>query len=250
MSAPQLERDDNPHGHAIEGELDALRSGVMVLGRMVEQAIGDAIQALVTGDLALARATLERDRAMDAFEVRCDGLVRRMVPMRDAADADLRFVLSLVRVITDLERMDDLASGICRGTLFLEGASVRPAACLAGMEKRVRAQVARSLEALAAGDVELAMETIAADRAVDTLYRAAFRKMLAQMVDDPHHISHYMVLSDIAKSLEWIGDHATNIGETVLYAVRGHGQRPVDHAAAEALLRAGARFGAHGVGAN
>jgi phosphate transport system protein len=250
VSAPQLERDENSRGQTIEAEINELRSGVLVLGRMVEQAIGDAIQALVTGDLELARATLERDRALDAFQGRCDRLVRRMIPLQEGADAELRFVLSAVRMVTDLERMDGLASAICRATLYLEGAPIRAASCLSGLEERVRAQVSRALRALASGDTELALETIAGDRAVDTLYRAAFRRILARMVDDPHHISHYMALSDIAKSLEWIGDHATNIGETLLYAVRGHGQRPVDHAAAAALLAAGARVGVDAVGAN
>jgi len=215
-----------------------IKRRVLALGMAVEDAIGDATRALRSRDTDLARTTIDRERATATLEMQCDELLRSMMPLERPGDGDQRALLASIRTAADLEHMGDLAAGICHGVLTLDDTPVEVEPILDGMDALVREQVAGALKALAGGDVDLARDSISRARAVDARYRTVFRRVLDHMVDNPHHISGYMVLLDIAKTLEWIGDHATNIGETVIYAVRGHDDPHVDRAAAAALLEA------------
>jgi phosphate transport system protein len=220
-----------------DDELAELKAKVLSLGGLVEQAIADALRALMAHDPALAHRTIERDRAINALEVQCDDLTSNIIALRQPAAGDLRFILSSIKVVTDLERIGDLAAGICEGVLFLDEMPIQPKTNLRGMGQLVQGQVSRALDALARGDIDLAMDVIEKDRAIDDLYHGTYREVLTYMLENPQHISGYIVLSNIAKNLERIGDHATNIGEMVIYTMRGHDIRHVDHDAAAALLR-------------
>jgi len=218
-------------------ELSELKNRVLSLGGLVEKAIGNATRALLQRDTELARTTIERDKAVNALEVQCDDLTRRILVLRQPAAGDLRFIISAIKVVTDLERMGDLAVGICEGALRLEEVPVQTRVSLSGMSELVIAQVSRALDAMARGDIELAMEVIEKDGAIDAMYHSAYREILTYMLESPPQISGYIILSNIAKNLERIGDHATNICEMVIYTIRGHDIRHVDHEAAAALLR-------------
>ncbi len=218
-------------------ELSEIKNRVLALGGLVEKAIANAMIALLENDTELARKTIERDKAINALEVQCDDLTRRILVLRQPAASDLRFIISAVKVVTDLERMGDLSAGICEGVLELAAMPSRPKANLKGISELVQAQVARALNALAQGDIDMAMEVIEKDVAIDELYRGSYREMLTHMMESPPQISAYIILSNVAKNLERIGDHATNICEMVIYTIRGHDIRHVDHDAAGALLR-------------
>ena len=219
-----------------DDELAELKAKVLSLGGLVENAISDAMRALMTHDTSLARETIDRDHAINALEVQCDDLVSRIIALRQPAAGDLRFILSSVKVVTDLERMGDLAAGICEGAVYLEEMPLQPKTNLAGISQLVQTQVSRSLDALARGDIDLAMEVIERDHTIDDLYQGMYREVLTYMLENPQYISAYIILSNIAKNLERIGDHATNICEMVIYTMRGHDIRHVDHDAAAALL--------------
>jgi len=217
-------------------ELSELKSMVLSLGGLVEKAIADAIRALQNHDIALAHHTISNDRAINALEVQCDLLTSRIIALRQPAASDLRFIMTAIKVVTDLERMGDLAVGICEGALFLDELPVQPRISLAAMSQLVQAQVSASLDALSKGDVPLAMKVIEQDVAIDEMYRTAYREMLTYMLESPQQISGYITLGNVIKNLERIGDHATNVCEMVIYMERGHDVRHVDFQALETLL--------------
>lgn len=227
-------------GHTVkkfDEEISELKTRVNSLGGLVEKAIAGAMESLFSGDAELARKTIERDKAINALEVQCDDMTRSILVRRQPAAGDLRFIISTIKVVTDLERMGDLAAGIAEGTLRLKEMPTQPKANLAGMNEMVQAQVARALDAISRGDIDLAMDVIAKDTAIDDLYHGTYREILTYMMESPPQISAYIILSNIAKNLERIGDHATNIAEMVIYMIKGHDIRHVDHEAAAALLR-------------
>ncbi|MFQ5509758.1 MAG: phosphate signaling complex protein PhoU [Leptospirillia bacterium] len=218
-------------------ELADLKSRVLSLGGLVERAIVNSMTSLLTQDAALAETTIEQDKAINALEVQCDDLTRSILVRRQPAAGDLRFIISTIKVVTDLERMGDLAAGICEGALRLQQMPTQPKTNLGGMSELVQSQVAQALDALSRGDIDLAMKVIEKDAAIDEMYYASYREMLTYMLEDPPQISAYIILSNIAKNLERIGDHATNICEMVIYIIRAHDIRHVDHEAAATLLR-------------
>jgi phosphate transport system protein len=220
-----------------DDELSELKAKVLSLGGLVEKAIAGSTQALMAADVQLAEQTIERDAAVNALEVQCDDLIRRILVLRQPAARDLRFILSSVKVVTDLERMGDLAVGIAEGSLRLQGTGVHPIRALSNMSEAVQSQVSRALDALSRGDIDLAIEVIEHDAAVDEMYHSLYREILTYMLENPPGISGYIILSNISKNLERIGDHATNICEMVIYMIRGHDIRHVDHEAAAALLK-------------
>jgi phosphate transport system protein len=220
-----------------DDELSELKAKVLSLGGLVEKAIVGATQALMAADAQLAEQTIERDAAINALEVQCDELIRRILVLRQPAARDLRFILSSVKVVTDLERMGDLAVGIAEGALRIQGTGIQPIRALANMSEMVQSQVSRALDALSRGDIDLAMQVIDHDEAVDEMYHTLYRETLTYMLENPPGISGYIVLSNVSKNLERIGDHATNICEMVIYMIRGHDIRHVDHEAAAALLK-------------
>jgi phosphate transport system protein len=218
-------------------ELAGLKAQVLGMGGLVEGAISNAMRALVTHDTALARQTIDHDLAINAVEVECDDLISRIIALRQPAAGDMRFILAAVKAVTDLERMGDLAAGICEGVVFLDERPLHPSPNLAGMGRIVESQVERALKAFSDGDIDLAMAVIENDHTIDTLYQGMYREVLTYMLENPQYLSGYIILSNVAKNLERIGDHATNICEMVIYMIRGHNIRHVDHDAAAALLK-------------
>jgi len=229
-----------PQAHMVkrfDEELTELKNHVLSLGGLVEKAIANAMTSLLRHDTDLARKTVERDKAINALEVQCDEMTRRILVLRQPAAGDLRFIISTIKVVTDLERMGDLAAHISQSALKLESTPIQAKAGLSGMSELVQQQVSRALDALSRGDVDLAMEVIAKDDAIDDLYRGTYREILTYMLEDAPNISAYITVANVAKNLERLGDHATNICEMVIYMIRGHDIRHVDHEAAAALLR-------------
>lgn len=217
-------------------ELDSLKEHVLSMGGLIERAIGHAVKSMLEQDETLANKTIERDRAINALEVECDEMTRDILVRRQPAASDLRFIMGIIKVVTDLERMGDLAVNISRGTLFSLTNPPRHFSNLDIMAEKVLIQVNRALDAISRGDIEMAMSVIENDKAVDKIYKRMYREMITYMMEDPRDISAYFTLSNVAKNLERIADHATNIAEMVIYIERGHDIRHVDHDAAAKLI--------------
>ncbi|MDX8384476.1 MAG: phosphate signaling complex protein PhoU, partial [Ghiorsea sp.] len=148
----------------------------------------------------------------------------------------LRFIMGIIKLVTDLERMGDLAAGISKGMIRTLEHPPRNFSTLDIMGDKVVRQVNRALDAFSRGDTDLAMTVIEKDAGIDILYKRMYREMLTYMMEDPREITSSIVLSNVAKNLERISDHATNIAEMVIYMERGHDIRHVDHEAAARLL--------------
>ncbi len=218
-------------------ELSDLKERILTMGGLVEQAVNDAVQALLTQNEQLAVATIDRDKAINALEVQCDEMTRDIIVRRQPAATDLRFLIASTKVVTDLERMGDLASGIASGMLHTLENPPKHLSTLDTMSNKVTQQVNRALDALTRGDITLALKVIEKDKRVDDLYKTIYRETLTYMLEDTRSISSAIVLSNIAKNLERIADHATNIAEMVIYIIKGHDIRHVDHKTASKLLK-------------
>jgi len=217
-------------------ELDELRTHILIMGGLVERAIGNGVKSMLDQDEKLANKTLKRDEAINALEVQCDELTRAILVRRQPAAGDLRFIMGIIKLVTDLERMGDLAAGIAKGTLYSLKNPPRVFSNLDIMGEKVQRQVNRALDAFSRGDIDLAMTVIEKDAGIDVLYKRMYREMLTYMMEDAHAISSSIILSNVAKNLERISDHATNIAEMVIYMEKGHDIRHVDHEAAARIL--------------
>ncbi len=217
-------------------ELTQLKEHVLSMGGLVERAIRNAVRAMLEQDEERARKTIDRDAAINALEVQCDEMTRNILVRRQPAAGDLRFIIATIKVVTDLERMGDLAAGIAEGALRLMDSPPKNFSNLEAMGEKVLRQVSRALDALSRGDIELAMTVIEKDRGVDDLYKSMYRETITYMLEDPRAITASLILSNAAKNLERIADHATNIAEMVIYTIQGHDIRHVDHDEATRLL--------------
>jgi len=218
-------------------ELNELKELVLAMGSLVERAVGNAVKSMIEQDETLAEKTVERDKAINALEVQCDEMTRDILVRRQPAAGDLRFIMGIIKLITDLERMGDLAAGIAQGMLRAQEHPPRNFSNIDIMGEKVQKQVNRSLDAFSRGDTELALKVMKKDGSIDTLYKRMYRELLTYMMEDQRSIGSSIMLTNVAKNLERISDHATNIAEMVIYMERGHDVRHVDHKAAARLVK-------------
>lgn len=217
-------------------EMIELKERVLSMGGLVERAIGHAVKAMLNQDEKLALKTIERDRAINALEVQCDEMTRDILVRRQPAAGDLRFILAIIKVVTDLERIGDMAASIAKGMIQSEESPPRNFSNLDTMGEKVQKQVQRALDAFSRSDADLAMVVIQKDVKIDKLYKRMYRELLTYMMEDARNISSSIILTDAAKNLERISAHATNIAEMVIYMEYGYDIRHVDHEAAAKIL--------------
>jgi len=220
-----------------DDELTQLKERVLSMGGLVERAIGNAVKSMLEQDEKLARKTISRDSAINALEVQCDDITRSIIVRRQPAANDLRFIITIIKVVTDLERMGDLAASLAEEAIQIQDHPPADFSRLEAMGNQVQQQVNRALDALSRGDINLAMSVIEKDKNVDKLYKNMYREMITHMLENPHAISASITLSNAARNLERIADHATNIAEMVIYNIQGHDIRHVNHKEAAKLLR-------------
>ncbi len=218
-------------------ELEDIRARVLQMGGLVEQQIIHAIEALTSGNVTLARQVMEDDHRVNALEVTIDEECSTVIAKRQPAAKDLRMILTVVKTITDLERIGDEAAKIARMTLSLYS-SDRPT-----MPRTTEVQhvgdiaigmLRNSLDAFARLDLTVAAKVVRLDQQVDNEFKAILRQLITFMMEDPRTISHAIDVLFIAKSIERIGDHSKNISEYVVYLVKG---KDVRHTGVEALER-------------
>lgn len=206
----------------ISPQLEALKRDILQLGNMVEQAIAQAINALIKYDRMLARAVIAADESIDRKEVDVEKQCLEILSAHRPSGGDLRFVVTVLKVNNDLERIGDLAVNIAETVAELVDCErfERVGGCDA-MAKKSQAMLRDSLQALLQGDVKLARQVIAADDEVDEHQRTIQRR-IEQAIDRlPENVRPLMQLDFVVRQLERVGDMATNIAEDVIYLVEG-----------------------------
>jgi len=224
-----------------QGELDQLRQRIALMGSLVTDMIADSTRAFLERNRDLARRTIERDADVDRLEVETDDLCLHVLARRQPVASDLRLVATTFKLVTDIERMGDMCVDIAERVAELAQEPPLPIPDdLARMAEAAQGMVRDVLAAYAAGDAAKAQDVILRDRTVDAYCAQVFRELLAAIVADVQNTQRATAIQAIARSIERIGDHATNLAEMVVFMVRGRdirhpGSRP--EAAREGLPR-------------
>jgi phosphate transport system protein len=193
------------------------------MGGMVEAAVSNATRALLKLDHGLARQTIEADKAVDEMQKRIDEIAVSMIARRQPMATDLRAIITSIHVANDLERVGDMAKTISRRTLQIEGLSLAPKFYngVKHMSDLILRQLKAALDAYASRSSVAAVEVYNSDDEIDALYTSLFRELLTYMMEDPRNITQCTHLLFCSKSLERVGDHATNIAEHAYYLETG-----------------------------
>ena len=207
---------------AFDEDIIRLRGLIAEMGGIAEVAIGEAMDALVRGDEDLAREVIARDKRVDAFEMEVDRLAIRILALRAPMADDLREVIVSLKIAGAIERIGDYAKNIAKRVGHIEGRKrFEPLTLLPAMAEIAAEMVHDVLTAFAARDPEAAREIVERDAKVDAFYDSIFRNLVSYMVENPATTSSAAQLLFVARNLERIGDHATNLAEQVFYAATG-----------------------------
>ena len=205
-----------------DNELKELRQNILKLGCMVENAIRDSVKALVERDSELAKEVIQRDHLVNALDVKIDEECVRLIALRQPMASDLRLITTAMKITTDLERMGDLAVNIAERTIELnEEPQLKPFVNIPRMAEISQSMVRDSLDSFVTGCSRLPYEVIKRDDEVDDLTVRNFEELLSFMIQDPKNIPFAVKRTYIAKYLERIADHATNICEMIIYMCKG-----------------------------
>ncbi len=208
---------------AYEGELALLDKKIAQMGGLAEHNLGQAFDALQRRDPRQAELVIAADRSIDMLEKDIEEQVVQMIARRQPLADDLRHVMAALRITSDLERIGDLAKNIAkRAAAIAEEPHPKPVISgLGSMVELALGQLKTVLDAFAERDADRALQVWRGDQQIDAMYNSLFRELLTYMMEDPRNISISTHLLFGAKNLERVGDHTTNIAETVHYLVRG-----------------------------
>jgi phosphate transport system protein len=208
---------------AFDEDITRLRGLIAEMGGLAEVAIGEAMDALVKGSTTLAQDVVERDKLIDALEADVDKLAVRIIALRAPMADDLREVIAALKIAGVLERIGDYAKNIAKRTGRIEGhKKFEPLTLIPAMGDIAAEMVHDVLTAYAARDPQMAIDVVARDEKVDAFYNSIFRNLVSHMVENPSTISSAAQLLFVARNIERIGDHATNVAEQVYYAATGN----------------------------
>jgi phosphate transport system protein len=209
-----------------ERELRTLRGRLLAMGGRAEQQIMRAIESLTRRDDQIAAQVIDDDVKIDQDEVEIDELAFLILARRQPVASDLRFVMLALKIVTDLERIGDLAVNIAKRERDLRGFDSAPAnEGLKALSERVLVALRQALDAFIGSDAEKAEEVIANDRDIDLLNTQLIADLIALGAAQPEDVARLLALSSVSRYLERIGDHVTNIAEMVIYFVRGRDVR-------------------------
>ncbi len=207
---------------AFEQDLRDLRERLLAMGAKVETLIANSVRALTDRDSALAESVIKSDKDVNRLEVEIDDLCRRILALRQPAASDLRLITTALKIVTDLERIGDLAVNIAERSIDLSQVSpLAPYVDTPKLAELAQQQVKKALDSFVSNDVVKAEEVLKGDDLLDALFLKIFNELLAYMMEDSKNIRRATALMFIAKHLERIGDHAMNVAEMVVYMVRG-----------------------------
>ena len=207
---------------AFDEEITRLRGLISQMGGLAEVAIGEAMEALVSGSLEMAQEVITRDKRIDALEHEVDQLAVRIIALRAPVADDLREVLAALKIAGVIERIGDYAKNIAKRTGRIENrARFEPLTLIPAMAEIAGEMVHDVLTAYAARDPATAVEVVERDAKVDAFYDSIFRNLVSHMVENPATITSVAQLLFVARNLERIGDHATNLAEQVYFSATG-----------------------------
>ena len=205
-----------------DAELGILKSKILLMGRTVRAQLASTMRALASADLQSAEAIARSDWQVNLLEKQCDEQCVRIIALRQPAASDLRFLFGILKIVTDLERIGDLVVKIAERVVWLIGSPLRqPELDLLPMGQAVQQLLADTLWAMENSNPEAAQELVQRDAPIDRLFAATFNTLSGVIQNEPSCIERALRLLFIAKHLERIADHATNIAEMVVYMVQG-----------------------------
>ena len=205
----------------LEAELDTLRGTICEMGGLAEAAIREAMEALVRRDAEAAARVVRRDRKIDALETEIERRAVEIIGRCAPTAADLRETVAALKIAGVVERIGDYAKNIAKRVPSVEDSRIRPISLLPEMARIAAEMVHDALDAFAARDPKKAAAVTERDAAVDDFYNSIFRSLLTHMMENPHNITPATHLLFVARNLERIGDHATNVAEMVYFAATG-----------------------------
>jgi phosphate transport system protein len=208
---------------AFDSEISQLRGLIAEMGGLAELAIAEAIDALVHHDVDKARSVVINDAKLDALDAEVDRLALRVIALRAPMADDLRDIIAALKISGVIERIGDYAKNIAKRVAQMERISkFEPLTLIPAMAEISQSMVRDVLNAYVARDAQLAVEVIDRDQKVDNFYNSIFRNLVAHMMEKPSTISSAAQLLFVARNLERIGDHATNVAEMVYFAATGN----------------------------
>ncbi|MFB9752618.1 phosphate signaling complex protein PhoU [Paenibacillus hodogayensis] len=208
--------------HNFDASLNELRKELIDMGGKVERAIHLSVESLKAGNLALAREVIAGDAELNAMEERIDDIGTRLIATQQPVAKDLRRIIIAFRMASDLERMADLAVDVAKVTLRIgEEPLIKPLVDIPRMAEIARQMTIDSIEAYVREDVDLAYRMAKMDDDVDQLHSQIMRELFGFMVENPRTVNQSLLLCFVSRYLERMADHATNIGESVVYLVTG-----------------------------
>ncbi|HJY88346.1 MAG TPA: phosphate signaling complex protein PhoU [Candidatus Acidoferrales bacterium] len=209
-----------------ERYLEEAKDRLLWMGSLAERAVHQAVRAVLEADEAPAQTVLEEEHVLNELQIEIDDRVVQLLALQQLMAADLRFVLTVARINNDLERIGDQAVNIAQSALrIVRHPRVKPYVDLPRMSELAEEMVRDSLNAVVRRDIELARSVLTRDDQVDQLRDQIFRELLTYMMGDSSLVFPAFELILVAKNLERVGDHATNIAEDVIYMVAGHDVR-------------------------
>jgi phosphate transport system protein len=207
---------------SFEQELKQLRDMLVDMGGLLESQLAAATNAVIHADSASATLAMESDPAVDALERDVEQLVIRMLALRQPMAGDLRQIVSSLKISSDLERIGDYAANVAKRSIVLNQFNLPfKLGGLSHMARLVQENLKLTIDVIGDFDPDHAIQVWRADQTVDDIYTAIFRELITYMMEDPRNITPCTHLLFVAKNLERIGDHTTNIAETVHYAATG-----------------------------
>jgi phosphate transport system protein len=218
---------------AFDEDLDRLRAMIAQMGGLAEHAIAEAMRCLIQRDVDGAMRIVEEDKKLDDLEIETENRVVQLIALRAPMAGDLRDAVAALKISGVVERIGDYAKNIAKRVPLLEDAGqIEPLSLLPEMARIATQMVHDVLNAFVNRDAEAAVRVCERDNAVDDFYDSIFRALLTFMMENPHNIGQSAHLLFIAKNLERVGDHATNIAEMVYYAATGQHMAEQKHAEA------------------
>jgi phosphate transport system protein len=206
----------------LDQDLGRVRQMLLRMGGLVEGMIGGAMQALIERDEVHAQAVIDTDREVDQMEKQIDEECHTLLATRQPTASDMRFLVAVMKMETDLERMGDSAVNIAQAVEILnQEPQLKPYIDLPRMTQIAREMVRDALDSFVSRNTEAALLVCKRDDEVDGLYKQLFRELLSFMMEDPKTVTRALHLLLVARNLERIADHATNIAEDVIYLAEG-----------------------------
>lgn len=214
----------------LEADLDRIRTRFLQMCVRAESMVRLSVRSVMERDAFLGRSVIEADKELDALEITLDELCLESLSERQPKGADLRVIATVMKMVTDLERIGDLAANVSRRGLELSaGRGYEPGFELTMMGEIAGDMVRMAADAFLDSDAALAAELVKRDRQVDELNREVFERAIREMVAHPDQVDRVLNMTSISKNLERVGDHACNLGEMVVFLVDGRDLRNVRH---------------------